>query len=297
MDTLSVIIPVYNAEKFLHTLFKCLDKNELNQGDEILLIDNGSSDSSKSICLNQVEKNPDIYKYYFFAEKAGSYSTRNYALEIAKGDILVFTDSDCMPDANWLSSIRNNIKQGIVLAGEIEIEIAHNGLWENFDAIAHLNSEKNAANNCVATANMAVYKKDFFEVGKFEERFSGGDYEWSQRARKKGKKIQYNPQIHIFHPSRKTFKQILQKEQRIAYGAGMHHKLHSGREISLIIKYFLKFFKIDTNFRYSLELKKRGFKSKELFKFNICFCKIRREQLKFARAGFRREDVRKLAIK
>lgn len=117
------------------------------------------------------------------------------------------------------------------------------------------------------------------------------------KGEKKGKKIYYNSQVHIIHPSRKTFKEILQKEQRIAYGAGVHHKLHSGKEISLKIKYFLKIFKIDTNIRYSFELKKRGFRGKELFNFNRCFWKIRKEQLKFAMAGFRREDVRKLSLK
>lgn len=297
MERLSIIIPVYNAEKFLGQLFQCLDKNQFNQGDEILLIDNGSTDESKSLCQAQERENPQLYKYYYFDEKAGSYSARNFALDTAEGDILVFTDSDCMPDPNWASNIRSNIKKGTVLAGEIEIEITQNGLWENFDAIAHLDSEKNAAQNCVATANMAVYKEDFFEVGKFEERFSGGDYEWSQRAKKTGKEIQYVPQMRVLHPSRKNFSQILQKEQRIAYGAGVHYKLHNGKRILLLLVYILKIFKIDTNFRYSKELKKRGFNGREIFRFNLNFFKIRKEQLKFAEAGYNLEDVRKLKIK
>ncbi len=297
MERLSIIIPVYNAEKFLGQLFHCLDKNQFNQGDEILLIDNGSADESKSLCLAQKEKNPQLYKYYYFDKKAGSYSARNFALDMAEGDILVFTDSDCMPDSDWITNIRSNIKRGTVLAGEIEIEITQNGLWENFDAIAHLDSERNAAQNCVATANMAVYKDDFFAVGKFEERFSGGDYEWSQRARKKGKEIQYLPQMHVLHPSRKSFSQILQKEQRIAYGVGVHHRLHGGKRLPLLLVYILKVFKIDTNLRYSRQLRQRGFKGSALFKFNICFFQIRKEQIKFVKAGFDREDVRKLAIK
>lgn len=297
MESLSVIIPIYNAESFLSVLFKCLNENQFNRGDEVLLIDNGSKDSSRLLCLEQVKRNPDVYRYFYYAEKAGSYSARNYALDIARGDILVFTDSDCMPTSQWLSAIRNNIQHGIVLAGKIEIEILHNGLWENFDAIAHLNSEKNADNYCVATANMAVYREDFFGVGKFEERFSGGDYEWSQRAKQKGMGIKYMPQVHILHPSRKTFQQILQKEQRIAYGAGVHHKLHGGKRIIIILKYFLKIFKVDTNIRYSFNLRKRGMKIKELLRFNICFFKIRMEQLKFVQAGYNCEDVRKLELK
>ena len=101
----------------------------------------------------------------------------------------------------------------------------------------HLNSESNANNNCVATANMAVTKQDFINVGYFEERFSGGDYEWSQRAVKNGLKILFIPEVMVHHPTRNNFDQILIKEKRIAYGFGNHYKLHNKSKVFLIIIY------------------------------------------------------------
>lgn len=297
MMTISIIIPVYNAEKFLPFLFTALNKCHFVEGDEILLVDNGSSDSSYEICMAQEKEKPSLYKTLLFCDKSGSYAARNFTVKRAKGEVLVFTDSDTKPTEQWLDAIRENIHPGIVIAGKIELEIVNNGLWEYFDTIAHLNSEMNAKNNCIATANMAVYKKDFDSVGLFEERFSGGDYEWSTRAARAGLSVKFLPEAKVFHPTRKSFEQILVKERRIAYGSGNHHKIMNKPLITLMVKYILKIVKFDTNIRYSKRLKKYGVSFKEICYFNIKFMRIRIEQLKYAVRGFQGEDARKFNLK
>ena len=295
--SVSVIIPVFNAEQFLPDLFRCLSSCDFRQGDEVLLVDNGSTDSSKYLCEEQQNKNPNLYRCLSYTEIPGSYAARNYAVKQSKGEVLIFTDSDCKPSAEWLTAMRTNATPGRVVAGKIQIEIANNGLWENFDVIAHLNSEKNAAGNRVATANMAVLKKEFEEVGLFENRFSGGDYEWSVRAASSGRKVVFVPEALIYHPSRKTFEEILKKQQRIAYGAGNHAKLHKQSCMALRCKYILRIFKFDTNIRYTKQLKQAGMDRYALWEFNRKFMRIRIENMKYAVKGYKQIDVRKLGIK
>ena len=294
---ITVIIPIYNAGKFLPSLFHALDKNHFNERDEVLLVDNGSTDDSISLCEEQVKQKPELYRLLLFHEKAGSYAARNYAVKQAKGDAFVFTDGDTKPIPTWLDSIRNTLKPGIVVAGKIELEIINNGLWELFDNLAHLNSEKNALCNQVATANMAVMRTDFFSVGLFEERFSGGDYDWSTRAKASGLSIVFDKDAMVYHPTRKTFEQIIKKEQRIAYGAGNHYKLKKKPLLLLIARYVAKIFKIDTNIRHHNALKKLGVSKEELHEFDRKFWKIRTEQLKYAVRGYRMIDARKLDVK
>lgn len=295
--TVTVIVPIYNSQKYLEDFFEALEKNEFICGDKVILADNGSTDNSFSICERRVQKKPELYKHVLFNEKASSYATRNYAVTLAEGDILVFTDSDTKPHQNWIANIRKNIKDSELIAGKIELEVTDNTLWELYDTIVHLDSEKNAKNSSIATANMAVKKKDFFKVGYFEERFSGGDYDWSNRAVKAGLSIKYMPGVCVKHPTRKNFEQILKKEQRIAYGDGNHHKLSNRTIGSLLIKYFLKIFKFDTNVRCSIRLCSLGINYKELIEFNKKFMIIRVEQLKYAVRGFYWADVRKLNLK
>lgn len=295
MRTISVIVPVYNAENYLPTLFEKLDKCNWGGGDEVVLVDNGSTDKSRKMCEDKSHSN-SLYKVLSYSEKPGSYSARNYALDKAKGDVLVFTDSDCMPEPDWIDIIRQNVNENTVIAGAIEIQIVNNGLWEKFDAMAHLNSELNARNSQVATANMAVLRKEFDRVGKFEERFSGGDYEWSMRAKNKGLSIKYIPEAKVLHPSRKTFEEILKKEKRIAYGDGLHMRINDKSFIRVLLKYILKIFKIDTNIRYTCNLYKNKTSIKELFLFNVKFMCIRGHQLTNALRGYRRINARKIGV-
>ena len=292
----SVIIPVFNSENYLPDLFAALKKNSFTKEDEIILVDNGSTDNSLVLCKNKEREDPSLYKVLEYKEKPGSYAARNYALQRAKGDVIIFTDSDTKPSASWIINIKKNISKGTVIAGKIYLEIVENGLWESFDSIAHLNSEKNAKDSQIATANMAVYKEDFLAVGLFEERFSGGDYEWSVRAVKSGMKIKFVSEALILHPTRKTFGQILKKEQRIAYGAGNHFKLNNESFIKLMVIYFLKIFKIDTNIRYTMQLKARGMKWSQLFEFNCYFMIIRVRQLLYAIKGFFYSDIRSTGV-
>lgn len=297
-NSITVIIPVFNAERYLEYLFDALEKNIFLEGDEILLIDNGSTDHSLELCRQMCEKKPGLYKSILFNEKAGSYAARNFAVKQAKGTILVFTDSDTKPKEDWISTIRRKIKPGVVLAGRVELEIEdERNLWERFDTIAHLNSEVNAHKCRVATANMAVLKQDFFKVGFFEERFSGGDYEWSMRASNIDLRIYFLRDAVVKHPTRKSFDQILKKEQRIAYGVGNHQKLQKKSYILLVIRYILKIFKIDTNLRYTQILKKMGFERKKLKEFNRKFMIIRIEQLRYAIKGYKMIDPRFIKIK
>ena len=298
MQSISIIIPVYNAKYDLEKLFSCLEKNDFQENDEIIIVDNGSNDGSFEICKKKQNENPNLYRVLKYDLIASSYAARNYGVSNAKGEVLVFTDSDCKPTSKWLTSIRENISRGYVLAGRIQLEIVDkHSVWEVFDTIAHLQSEKNAKNNSVATANMAVSRLDFEHVGVFEERFSGGDYVWSQKAADEGLVVKFVPGMLVHHPTRKTYKAIQTKQRRIAYGDGDSVKKKGKSLIRLTLTYFLRIFKIDTNIRYARQLCKNGIGVVDIIKFVGRFEQLRIEQLKFAIKGYKGEDVRKKGIK
>ena len=294
----SVIVPMYNAEVFLPELFNCFDNCNFVEGDEIILVDNNSTDKTYQMCEEKMSSKKELYHLLKYDLKADSYAARNHAVKHATGDVFAFTDSDCKPTKEWLNRVRNGFSEGEVLAGEVQLEILNNGVWECFDAITHLSqSKEHIANDYVATANMSVHRKDFFDIGLFEERFAGGDFEWSKRASRKGYKIKYCPEALVYHPSRKTYDEILTRERRGAYGAGKAQKMKNGSYPLLVVKYFLKIFKADTYMKLTKKLKQHGISSKELRHFNVCFFKIRREQLKSAIAGYKGLDARSIGVK
>lgn len=294
----SIIIPIYNAEKYLDTLFACLDKNQFIEGDEVLLIDNNSSDTSADICLNRVNRNPELYKYIYYKDKADSYAARNQGVRNAKGDILVFTDSDCKPTEKWLSTIRRDLREGQVFAGDVKLEVVNKGIWECFDSISHLSQSRvHISQNRVATANMAVFHSDFIKVGQFEERFAGGDFEWSIRAFNKGMKIVFSEEALIWHPSRKTYEEILTRERRGAYGAGKSVQNHQEAILPLLLKYFFRIFKFDTYFRIVHKMQTYDVSMSDRIKFVFLFFVIRCKQLQSVIEGYKGVDARKIGVK
>ena len=88
---ISVIVPVYNTEKYLR---RCIDSvlAQTYQDFELLLIDDGSKDSSGAICDEYAAK--DARVRVFHKENGGVSSARNLGLDNARGEWVTFVDSD-----------------------------------------------------------------------------------------------------------------------------------------------------------------------------------------------------------
>lgn len=105
-DLISVIVPVYNMEEYLN---KCIDsilkQSYLNI--EVLLIDDGSTDRSKDICLSY-EKMDKRVKYYY-KDNGGLSSARNFGIKKCKGKYIGFVDSDDVIHENMFKILYENL--------------------------------------------------------------------------------------------------------------------------------------------------------------------------------------------
>ena len=91
MKLISVIIPIYNTQKYLK---KCIDSVESQSYNniEIILVNDGSTDSSEKIIQPYLQKYENI-KYYK-KENGGLSDARNYGIQKATGDYICFLDSE-----------------------------------------------------------------------------------------------------------------------------------------------------------------------------------------------------------
>lgn len=104
----SIVIPVYNVEKYLE---ECLQSILYQVGDiesEILLIDDGSTDNSGKLCDLYKEKFPKLIKV-FHKENEGLLATRRYGFKRASGDYIINCDSDDVLEKNMLKSVKSVI--------------------------------------------------------------------------------------------------------------------------------------------------------------------------------------------
>ncbi|MBI5205634.1 MAG: glycosyltransferase family 2 protein [Nitrospirae bacterium] len=95
----SVVIPAYNAQKTIAACLDSLMKQDYPGDYEVIVVDDGSSDST-----------PDIISGYervrlMKQANAGPAAARNKGAMDAKGEIILFTDSDCVPEGNWITEM------------------------------------------------------------------------------------------------------------------------------------------------------------------------------------------------
>lgn len=97
---ISVIIPVYNSEKYLH---KCIDSvlKQSYQDFELILVNDGSKDSSGDICDEYAQREERVS--VFHQENSGVSVARNLGIDKAKGKLLCFVDSDDWIDDTYLN--------------------------------------------------------------------------------------------------------------------------------------------------------------------------------------------------
>lgn len=117
MHLLSVIVPVYNVDKYLK---RCLDSilSQTYEKLEILLINDGSTDSSGDICDAYAAKDSRIK--VFHKRNEGLSSARNLGLDVAQGDFIAFVDSDDWVESNmyeYMFNILESTNSDIVCVG------------------------------------------------------------------------------------------------------------------------------------------------------------------------------------
>lgn len=91
MTKLSIIIPIYNGERFIERCLNSIVKQD-NGKIEVILVDDGSKDKSAEICKTYTEKY--YYVHYYYKENGGVSSARNLGLKKITGDYVWFVDID-----------------------------------------------------------------------------------------------------------------------------------------------------------------------------------------------------------
>ena len=100
MKEISVIVPIYNVEKYIESCLTSLENQEFDAY-EVILMDDGSTDKSRDIAEQFVAKNPDKFKL-FHQENAGQSAARNNGLKFACGKYIAYVDSDDTVESNYL---------------------------------------------------------------------------------------------------------------------------------------------------------------------------------------------------
>lgn len=162
----SVITPIYNAEQFLSSCIESVLRQK-NQDYEMILIDDGSTDSSKLICKEYSGKNERIR--YFFQGNMGPSGARNRGLRVARGEYIVFLDADDMLDEECLEEYERIIQEHgpeVIIGGDKSLASLLEPLEFNqgkHDAVLQMCKNR----FCLSTCKVIASRRLFFENNIF----------------------------------------------------------------------------------------------------------------------------------
>ncbi|WP_413164612.1 glycosyltransferase [Capilliphycus salinus ALCB114379] len=243
----SVIVPVYNNSELLRKCLTALENQTYPQERyEVIVVDNASQEDIKSVVSDFKQAK------LTFESKPGSYVARNQGISIAKGEVIAFTDSDCIPAKDWIESgVKNLVKLencGFI-SGRVEFIFQNPDsptAIEFYDSF-FLNQKKYIREQFGATANIFTYASVFEKVGLFNPNLkSNGDRDWGNRVFAAGYNPSYCSEVCVQHPARNSWHQMYTKASRVMGGKFDRIKqeatfLTYTREIATLIKPPVKF--------------------------------------------------------
>ena len=193
----SIIIPVYNAEKTLAACLSiCLAQDYPDY--EVIVVDDGSTDDSAALAADCTgvtsHRQPN----------AGPAAARNTGARLASGDFLVYTDADCVPNADWLSQLVGAFEDGVVaVGGTYAIANSTSRLARVVQAeIAQRHRRFRGDVDFLGSFNVAFRRDAFEAVGGFDESYlqaSGEDNDLAYRLHDEGGRMIFNPDAVVAH--------------------------------------------------------------------------------------------------
>jgi glycosyltransferase involved in cell wall biosynthesis len=170
-----VIVPTWNRAAFVRQLLNALSF-QVYPSDrmEVLVIDNSSTDSTEEVISEAVARSVFPIRYHRKLND-GPAASRNRGAELAQGDVLAFTDSDCLPVPGWIASAVSHLRPGVgIVCGPVRpapITREHPFFIHQVRAIER-------EEGLYPTAN-AFYRRDvFLDLGGFDE--TSRTYSWGQ---------------------------------------------------------------------------------------------------------------------
>ncbi|QQR92101.1 MAG: glycosyltransferase [Candidatus Iainarchaeum archaeon] len=213
----SIIIPAYNAAK---TIADCLDalKQQTISPKEIIVVDDGSKDNTSKVVatFSNVKLTSQA--------NAGPARARNVGAKAAKGDIIIFLDSDCVPEKNWLEEMLKPFEDAKVAGVQGAYKSKQKSIVARFDQLDieyRYERMKRAEKLDWIGSYSAAYRRDIFlKENGFDESFpkaSGEDAELSYRMAEKKYRLIFAPSAIVYHTHPEKFWKFLDIEYFRAY--------------------------------------------------------------------------------
>lgn len=236
--TFSIIVPTYNRMDTLPDVLNALEAQEGAPSFEVIVVNDGSTDTTKSFLQQRTFNVPVKLKHQ---ENAGPAEARNVGVSLAKGHYVAFLGDDTQPSKNWLAihyqaHQNNSAQQPCAVLGYTQWHrcmkltpflryINEFGLQFGYSLI---NDSRDLPFNFFYTSNISL-ARELLLAEKFNTNFpyaAWEDTELSYRLKKKGMTIVYEKNATVEHNHPTDFHRFSSRQEKVGYSAVTFYRLH-----------------------------------------------------------------------
>ncbi|HTY44719.1 MAG TPA: glycosyltransferase [Patescibacteria group bacterium] len=199
MPRVSIVIPAFNAARTIASAIEgCLAQDYPSDKLEVIIVDDGSRDGTQEIARAY----PVIY---LRQENAGPARARNLGWQKAQGQIVCFTDADCIPEKGWVTAlVRHYTSDGIgAVGGSYGIANVRNILADCIhQEILYRHARMPVRVRALGSYNLSVRKDILRQVGGFDESYrmaSGEDNDLSYKIHQAGYSLVFDKDVRVRH--------------------------------------------------------------------------------------------------
>jgi GT2 family glycosyltransferase len=232
---ISVIVPVYNGERLIADCLAQLTRQAAEVGSvEIIVVDDCSNDRTVEVAHRY-----HSVKVVQHTRNVGPAAARNTGVENAVGNIILFTDADCVPGDNWIAEMTAPFYRDARVVGvkgvyrtrqsELAARFVQLEYQDKYDKMRGTETI-----DFIDTYSAGYRRNVFLEFGGFDCRFPvacAEDVELSFRMAKRGYRMVFAEGAHVYHRHPSTWQDYVRKKYKFAYWRAVAARLHPSKAL------------------------------------------------------------------
>jgi len=212
------VLPVRDDARNLAGQLGCLTEQRYEGAWEIVVADNGSTDDSRAVAVETARRAPRV-TVIDASSRRGVCHARNEAAAAAKGDLLVFCDSDDEVGLHWLSSLVHAARKFDIVCGALDRDALNQGVERTWRDTSSMPDELPMAldyREYAVSGNCAIWRDVMDSLGGWNESYRAcTDVELSWRALRAGKRLGFTADAVVRYRFRRTFAKLARQYFRI----------------------------------------------------------------------------------
>lgn len=230
----SVVVPAYNAADVLPACLGALGRQTVSRDRyEIIVINDGSADDTEEVAARSGADAVVTVPH------RGPAAARNAGVEVARGQIILFTDADCEPASDWIEQMVVFFRDPTVMGAKGVYRTRQRARVARFVQLEYedkYDRMRGSERIDFVDTYSAAYRRSVFEQsGGFDPGFpraSGEDIEFSYRLSRQGLRLIFAPDAVVFHRHADTVWGYLRRKYYVGFWRVRMYRLHPGKAVA-----------------------------------------------------------------